>query len=70
MAINKQVNKYVHLDPSQYPAVKEQILERQESLQKAIEDVRKAFDDQINKLEVILNDTNKDLDFIDSKLTS
>ena len=70
MAINQQVNKYEHLDPSQYPAVKDQILERQDALKKAIEDVNAAFEDQISKLQDILNDIDKDLVFINTKLTS
>ena len=69
MAINEQVNRYAHLDPSQYPVVREQILERRSSLQKAMDEVKKVLDDQIEKLQEQLNITNKDLDYINGKLS-
>jgi glutamate racemase len=61
-----QNNKYASLPNTHYPIVKDQITERIDALQQAIDSVRESMEGQIKLLEQQKTEALQDLEFIKS----
>ena len=64
--IQVQTNKYASLPDTHYPIVKDQITERIDALQQAIDSVRESMEGQIKLLEQQKAEALQDLEFIKS----